>query len=96
MNLQPFNKSKTFSTPGVGEYESEKIDLKKREPVCVFGNFPRFNNIPSLQRYTLNLPASYQTNLNDSMSITSLGKIGREERFKDEKQKSPGPGSYDT
>jgi hypothetical protein len=35
-------KFKTFVSPGVGDYQVEKIDLRKRSPVVKIGNSPRF------------------------------------------------------
>ena len=41
-------KMMTFATPGVGEYQPEKVDVRKRSPVCAIGNSMRFNRTSTL------------------------------------------------
>jgi hypothetical protein len=38
-------------TPGVGDYEISKTDLKKRSPVATIGRQKRFKDIPKSQKY---------------------------------------------
>jgi len=93
-------KYKTFLSPGVGEYQVEKADVLKKSPVCKIGNSRRFEKISSMQTYKVNLPISYQSNLDRDRSAPKkkLGVIGSERRFNFELPEAPfpGPGDYNT
>ena len=41
-------KSKTFISPGVGDYYIEKVDVRKRSPVVKIGNSPRFQKMSAI------------------------------------------------
>lgn len=66
-NLNNFNslskKYKTFVSPGVGDYQIEKVDIKNKSPVCTIGQSRRFEKVSSMQRYKLSLPIGYQSNM---------------------------------
>lgn len=47
--LSPASKKfMTFATPGVGEYQPERVDMRKRSPVCAIGNSMRFNRTSTI------------------------------------------------
>lgn len=93
-------KYKTFLSPGVGDYQVEKLDVLKKSPVCRIGCSQRFDKGSSMQKYKVNLPISYQSNLgrDGSAPKKKLGVIGTERRFNFEVPEAPlpGPGEYNT
>ncbi len=91
-------KYKTFLSPGVGDYQIEKVDVKNKSPVCSIGLSSRFDKVSSMQRYKLSLPTGYQSNMGRDASEPKkkLGVIGSEKRFGDGGRPMPGPGEYNT
>jgi hypothetical protein len=62
-NINNFNslskKYKTFVSPGVGDYQIEKVDTKNKSPICTIGHGRRFEKVSSMQRYKMSLPIGY-------------------------------------
>jgi hypothetical protein len=86
-------------SPGVGHYQTESSETRKRSPVCKIGNSARFEKPSALRRYAANLPVAYQSNLerDNSAPRKKLGVIGNERRWMLGPEKVlPGPGEYNT
>lgn len=52
MSIKNHNLNKSTNSignPGVGDYDIEKFDVKKKQPICTIGNQMRFQKIPSQQ-----------------------------------------------
>ena len=101
-NINNFNslskKYKTFVSPGVGDYQIDKVDTKNKSPICTIGHGRRFDKVSSMQRYKLSLPIGYQSNMGQDPSAPKkkYGVIGSEKRFGDGGRHQPGPGEYNT
>ena len=72
-------------SPGVGDYQIEKVDTKIKSPVCTIGQSRRFDKVSSMQRYKMSLPIGYQSNMaKDPLAPKrKYGTIGSEKRFAD-------------
>jgi hypothetical protein len=101
-NINNFNslskKYKTFVSPGVGDYQIEKVDTKNKSPICTIGHGRRFEKVSSMQRYKMSLPIGYQSNIREDPQAPKrkYGVIGSEKRFGDGGRNMPGPGEYNT
>jgi len=101
-NINNFNslskKYKSFVSPGVGDYQIEKVDTKNKSPVCTIGQSRRFDKVSSMQRYKMSLPIGYQSNMvkDPQAPKKKYGVIGSEKRFGDRGRNMPGPGEYNT
>ncbi len=85
-------------SPGVGDYQIEKVDTKNKSPVCTIGLSRRFDKVSSMQRYKMSLPTGYQSNMGKDPQAPKrkYGVIGSEKRFGDGGRNMPGPGEYNT
>jgi hypothetical protein len=93
---QLLNLSHTFS-PGVGDYDIDKVEFRDKSPICTIGNGRRFEDIASIQRYKLNMPASYVNGFDDHTAPKpKLGIFGKTSRFRKFDESRPGPGFYET
>lgn len=63
--------------------------------MCTIGNGARFDSVPRQQRYKLSVPASYVSNMEETLKPKmKMGVIGTTMRFKTINRPSPGPGEY--
>lgn len=74
---ETLSKTLHYITPGVGDYDTEKANIKKKSPICTISNSVRFQRLSSAQRYKVNMPVSYVSNMHEPQKPKmKMGVIG--------------------